>query len=146
MSDLNIQAIVTDHVTVDAGVATVAQEGIDAALLAVDVDPKEYKRMQKAAASAAVGIVDVIGEKAVDAMAADKNLANVTGNFKLGHEEYQVGVAREATIRIPGKTGDEAQKQVFGSTTVRRKTKIGNNGIGDAKRRIAALGIKRLGV
>lgn len=142
---VNIQELVNDHVSVEAGVATVNQEGIDAALLAVDVDPKEYRRLQKAAATAAAGIVDSIGEKAIDAMAADKNLANVSGNFKLGHEEYNVGIAREATIRIPGKTGEEANKQVIGSTTVRRKTKVGNSGIGEAKKRIAALGIQKLG-
>ena len=79
---VNIQELVNDHVSVEAGVATVNQEGIDAALLAVDVDPKEYRRLQKAAATAAAGIVDSIGEKAIDAMAADKNLANVSGNFK----------------------------------------------------------------
>lgn len=145
MSDLNIQALVSEHVSVEAGVATIDQKGIDAALAAVDVDPKEYKRMQKQAALAAAGIVDSIGEKAIDAMVADKNLANVSGNFKLGHEEYNVGIAREATIRIPGKTGDEAVKQVIGSTTVRRKTKVGHSGIGDAKKRIAALGVSKLG-
>lgn len=145
MSDLNIQEIVKDHVTVEAGIATVHQDGIDAALLAADVDPKEYKRLQKAAATVAAGIIDEFGEKSVDAMVEDKNLANVSGNFKLGHEEYNVGIAREATVRIPGKTGDEANKQVLASTTVRRKTKVGSAGIGDAKKRIAALGIQKLG-
>lgn len=145
MSDLNIQNLVNDHVTVEAGIATISQEGIDQALTAVDVDVKEYRRMQKAAADAGAGIVDAIGEKAIDAMAADKNLHAVAATFKLGHEEYAVGVAREATIRIPGKMGEEATKQVMGSTSVRRKTKVGHAGIGDAKKRIAALGKSKLG-
>lgn len=145
MTDLNIQALVNDYVTVEAGVATVAQEGIDQALTAVDVDVKEYRRMQKAASEAAAGIVDAIGEKAIDAMVDDKNLHAVAGTFKMGHEEYAVGVAREATIRIPGKSGEEATKQVMGSTSVRRKTKVGHNGIGEAKKRIAALGKAKLG-
>lgn len=144
-TELNIEGIVEAHVTVEAGVATIDQAGIDAALLAADIDPKEYKRMQKQASVVAAGIVDAIGVKAIDAMADDKNLHNVSANFKIGHEEYAVGVAREASIRIPGKKGDDALKQVIGSTSVRRKTKVGNTGIGDAKKRIAALGIKKLG-
>lgn len=144
-NDINVAELVNSHVTVEAGVATVHNDGIDAALLAVDVDPKEYKRMQKAAALAAVGIVDSIGEKAIDAMAEDKNLNIVSSTFKLGHEEYNVGVNREATVRVPNKTGEATYKQVIGSTTVRRKTKVGHSGIGDAKKRIAALGIQKLG-
>src|SRR5699024_10884787 len=138
--------LVNDHVTVDAGVATVHQDGIDAALLAVDVDPKEYRRLQKAAATAAAGIVDAMGEKAIDAMVADKNLANVAGNFKLGHEEYNVGIHRSGLVTVPGKKGEEpTRKEVIGMTTVRRKTTIGHSGIGDAKKRIAALGVQKLG-
>lgn len=145
-TEVNIQELVNQHVTVEAGVATVHQDGIDAALLAVDVDPAEYKRMQKSAAKAAVGIVDSIGDKSIDAMVADKNLHNVSSSFKLGHEEYNVGVARTGQVTIPGKKGEEpGRKEVIGMTTVRRKTTVGSSGIGEAKKRIAALGIQKLG-
>lgn len=146
MTDLNIQALVNDFVTVDAGVATIAQDGIDAALEAVAVDAKEYRRMQKAASIAAAGIVDAIGEKSIDSMVDNKGINLVTGAFKIGHEEYAVDVNRSAQVRIPGKAGEPAKyKTVEGYTSVRRKTKIGNNVIGDARSRIAALGKSKLG-
>lgn len=146
MSDLNIQALVNDHVTVEAGVATVAQEGIDAALEAAAIDTKEYKRMQKAASVVAAGIIDAVGEKSINSMKEDKNLQAVASNFKIGHEEYVVGVNREGTVRVPGKAGEPTvNKQVEGYTTVRRKTKIGNNVIGESRKRIAALGKATLG-
>lgn len=131
-------------VTIEAGVIDFDKALIDATLEGAGVPVAEYRKMQKEAAGVAAGIIEVAGEATIEAMTKEPELAIVSGEFNLGHEKYNVSIARQASVPVPGKP-DEEPKLVLGRTRVRRKISVGGTGIKTVTDRIAALGVAKLG-
>lgn len=131
-------------VTCEAGVLDFDKALVDATLEGAGVNVAEYRKMQKEAAGVAAGIIEVAGEATIEAMVNEPQLAVVSGEFNIGHEKYNVSIARQASVPVPGKP-DEEPKLVLGRARVRRKTTVGGTGIKTVTDRIAALGVAKLG-
>lgn len=139
-----IKEAAAKHITVDAGVATVAPEAIEAAFNAAGVDPKEYKRQQKAVSDATVGLLHVVGEKAVDAMHKDKELATVTSTFRMGHDEVSATINRQSEVLNRFKPNEPA-KTVYGDMSVKVKSKVGGSSIKALRETVSVAAAGKLG-
>ena len=135
---------VRSGVTVEAGVISVNEDAVNAVFAHAGVDVKQFKKEQEAMHRAALGVIELAGEKSVEAFHANKELTKAEGAFKLGHQEWKVSVDRE--VDVPNafdKTA--APKKVFARTNISVKSTFGKGSIKDTKDRIASLGIKKLG-
>ena len=131
-------------ITVGAGVVTVPPEAIEAAFEAVGVNQKEYKRQQKAVSDATVGLLTVVGDKAVDALVDDKDLSLVTTSFRMGHDEVSAKITREAQIHDRFNPS-APPKTVYGDMSVKIKTKTGASSIKAMTQNLRAIGVTKLG-
>lgn len=142
----SVRDAVREHISVNAGVAQLDKAGLDAAFNAAAIDVKEYKRMQAAATHIAAAVIEEMGDKALDEMKAHPEIAQVTGSFKLGHEQYDMTTRRMGSVPVPSAAGEPQQrKEIAGHTTVSRKTTINDSSIKAVRQRIAASAIEKLG-
>ena len=135
---------VTNGVSVDAGVVSVSDEAVSAAFEHAGVDPKQFKKDQKAVKEAALGIIEVAGEKSIDSFHGSKDLTSTNGVFRMGHDEYAFEYDREAEVKMG--VGPEAPtKKVFARANVKIKSTVGSTTIKSMKERLAAAGLKKYG-
>lgn len=137
-------ALITDLITVAAGIVTVPPEAVDAAFDAIGINQKEYKRQQKAVSDATVSLLSMVGDKAVDAMVDDKDLSLVTTTFRMGHDEVSAKITREAQIHDRFNPSNPP-KTVHGDMSVKIKTKTNASAIKALTQNIRALGAAKLG-
>jgi hypothetical protein len=135
---------VTNGVSVDAGVVSVSDEAVSAAFEHAGVDAKQFKKDQKAVKEAALGIIEVAGEKSIDSFHGAKDLSSTNGVFRMGHDEYAFEYEREAEVKMG--VGPEAPtKKVFARANVKIKSTVGSTTIKSMKERLAAAGLKKYG-
>ena len=135
---------VTKGVSVDAGVVSVSDEAVSAAFEHAGVDAKQFKKDQKAVKEAALGIIEVAGEKSIDAFHGSKDLTSTNGVFRMGHDEYAFEYDREAEVKM-GVGPDAPTKKVFARANVKIKSTVGSTTIKSMKERLAAAGLKKYG-
>lgn len=135
---------VTNGVSVDAGVVSVSDNAVAAAFEHAGVDAKQFKKYQKAVKEAALGIIEVAGEKSIDSFHGAKDLSSTNGVFRMGHDEYAFEYEREAEVKMG--VGPEAPtKKVFARANVKIKSTVGSTTIKSMKERLAAAGLKKYG-
>lgn len=135
---------VTKGVSVDAGVVSVSDEAVSAAFEHAGVDAKQFKKDQKAVKEAALGIIEVAGEKSIESFHGSKDLKATNGVFRMGHDEYSFDYDREAEVKM-GVGADAPTKKVFARANVRVKSTTGSTTIKAMKDRLAAAGLKKYG-
>lgn len=135
---------VTKGVSVDAGVVSVSDDAVAAAFEHAGVDAKQFKKDQKAVKEAALGIIEVAGEKSIDSFHKSKDLTSTNGAFRMGHDEYSFDYDREAEVKM-GVGPDAPTKKVFARANVRVKSTTGSTTIKAMKDRLAAAGLKKYG-
>lgn len=131
-------------VSVDAGVVSVSDEAVTAAFEHAGVDAKQFKRDQKAVKEAALGIIEVAGEKSIESFHGSKELQSTNGAFRMGHDEYAFDYDREADVKM-GVGADAPTKKVFARANIRVKSTTGSSTIKAMKDRLAAAGLKKYG-
>ena len=105
---------------------------------------KQFKKDQKAVKEAALGIIEVAGEKSIDSFHKSKDLTSTNGAFRMGHDEYSFDYDREAEVKM-GVGPDAPTKKVFARANVRVKSTTGSTTIKAMKDRLAAAGLKKYG-
>lgn len=139
-----LKAIVKPHVTIDkdGNVDFKAAEAAEEAFKEIGISKKEVKRAYDAVTAFNNAARVVIGEEAIDVMAKNKSLEEISVKYRVGGEKVSLVSRRTDTSRNP--TSGEVTT-FHGVTSIRRTVKAPNSVNTEIRDHLATIGAKKLG-
>lgn len=139
---LEVKGLVAEHLTNDGDVVSIDRDkAVKAVLDHIGVDEADIKKAQEATSSVAATVAAAFSDVAIENMATNKTLEQQTLKFKVGHEEVNIAIGREAEFRNPT-TGDTFTKK--GTVKVSRTIKHGDSLFKSIKEYANEIGVAKL--
>lgn len=139
-----LKAIVKPHVTIDkdGNVDFKATEAAEEAFKEIGISKKEVKRAYDAVTAFNNAARVVIGEEAIEVMAKNKDINEISVKYRVGGEKVSLTSLRSDTTRNPA-NGEVTT--LHGVTSIRRTVKAPNSVNAEIRDHLASIGAKKLG-
>lgn len=118
------------------GTVVLVEGSVEKALAEHDITMDDVKKYQKAINSVTVDLAAEIGRTAVDALAADSKLEEVSGEFTIGKQKTKVLTKREAQVKVNVADPSQGTRPVKGYTTVSTSSTISSTASRNARHAI----------